>query len=67
MAAEKLDVDLDRVRGDLLALQEKICTALEAEDGEGTFQRDEIPRPGGGRSPTCGSTSGWALISGLWS
>jgi len=50
MAAEKLDVDLDRVRGDLLALQEKICTALEAEDGEGTFQRDEIPRPGGGRS-----------------
>ncbi len=50
MASEEFDVDLSRVREDLTRLQEEICAALEAEDGEGEFRRDEMPRPGGGRS-----------------
>lgn len=50
MSKDDTQVDLLRVRGDLIRLQEEICAALEAEDGEGRFQRDELPRPGGGRS-----------------
>lgn len=42
--------DPARMRGELIALQERICEALEAEDGEARFQRDEVPRPGGGIS-----------------
>lgn len=40
------------VRSYLLDLQQRICTALEAEDGCGRFQQDEWERPegGGGRS-----------------
>lgn len=42
--------DFDRVRGELLALQERICGVLEAEDAGAQFVRDEMPRPGGGLS-----------------
>ena len=38
------------VRSELLSLQERICAALEDCDGEARFQRDEMERPGGGRS-----------------
>ena len=31
-------------------LQDRICDALEAEDGESRFQREELDREGGGRS-----------------
>ena len=42
--------DLDLVRGELIALQERICDALEAEDGAARFGREELPRAGGGLS-----------------
>ena len=42
--------ELARVRGELIALQDQITAALEAQDGEGRFLREEIPRPGGGIS-----------------
>lgn len=42
--------DLELVQGELLALQERICAALEAEDAGAKFVRDELPRPGGGVS-----------------
>lgn len=41
---------LDPVRDELLALQERICEALEQQDGEARFLREEMERPGGGRS-----------------
>jgi len=34
----------------LLALQDKICAALEQSDGKTKFRREEIARPGGGLS-----------------
>ena len=34
----------------LCDLQDRVCDALEAEDGEARFERDEIERPGGGLS-----------------
>ena len=40
----------DAVRDYLLDLQDRICAALEGEDGEAAFTREEIPRPGGGLS-----------------
>jgi coproporphyrinogen III oxidase len=43
-------VSLSQVRDELVALQQRICDALEEQDGEARFQRDEIPRPGGGIS-----------------
>ena len=42
--------DLPAVRDWLQGLQDRICTALEAEDGEACFRRDEIRREGGGFS-----------------
>jgi coproporphyrinogen III oxidase len=42
--------DLEQVRGELIALQDRICDALEAEDGSAQFERDEVLRPGGGMS-----------------
>lgn len=42
--------DLDRVRGFLEGLQDRICEALESLDGQARFRREEIPRPGGGVS-----------------
>ncbi|MFP8872769.1 MAG: oxygen-dependent coproporphyrinogen oxidase [Myxococcota bacterium] len=42
--------ELARVRGELIALQDQITAALEAQDGEARFLREEIPRPGGGIS-----------------
>jgi coproporphyrinogen III oxidase len=44
--------DLNAVRTYLLALQDSICAALEAEDGSGRFKEDAWTRPegGGGRS-----------------
>ncbi len=36
------------MRGWLLDLQERICTALEAEDAGAVFRREEIERPGSG-------------------
>jgi coproporphyrinogen III oxidase len=45
-------IDIPTVRSYLLALQDRICTALEAEDGTGRFREDSWERPegGGGRS-----------------
>ncbi|MFT5444364.1 MAG: coproporphyrinogen III oxidase [Myxococcota bacterium] len=43
-------VNLDRVEAELMALQERICEALEAQDGSASFVRDQMPRPGGGIS-----------------
>lgn len=48
--SETSRVDLALVANELEALQEEICVALEAEDGTARFRRDEMPRPGGGRS-----------------
>ena len=44
--------DPDLVRAYLLDLQQRICSALEKEDGNGRFEQDEWNRPegGGGRS-----------------
>ncbi len=53
--AESTDVASDRpdlaaVRDFLDGLQGRICGELEALDGELSFRREEIPRPGGGVS-----------------
>jgi len=42
--------DLPAVRDWLEGLQERTCAALEAEDGQARFGREEISREGGGRS-----------------
>ena len=44
--------DLPAVKSYLLGLQDRICSAIEAEDGTGQFQEDAWERPegGGGRS-----------------
>ena len=44
--------DLPAVQSYLLDLQDRICSAIEAEDGAGLFQEDSWERPegGGGRS-----------------
>lgn len=42
------EIDLNAVREYLLSLQQRIVDALEAEDGEGTFIRDEWQRDGTG-------------------
>ncbi|MGD8710095.1 MAG: coproporphyrinogen III oxidase, partial [Ectothiorhodospiraceae bacterium] len=46
------DPNPDAVRDYLLGLQDRICEALETEDGEARFQEDAWQRPegGGGRS-----------------
>lgn len=45
-------VDIPTVKSYLLDLQDRICAALEAEDGTGRFREDSWERPegGGGRS-----------------
>jgi coproporphyrinogen III oxidase len=40
--------DLAAVRAHLLGLQDRICTAVEAEDGKARFAEDSWERPGGG-------------------
>ncbi|HIG02190.1 MAG TPA: oxygen-dependent coproporphyrinogen oxidase [Myxococcales bacterium] len=45
--------DIRPVRAYMMDLQDRICASLESIDGEGRFQRDEIPRPGGGLSRPC--------------
>jgi coproporphyrinogen III oxidase len=44
--------DLPAVKSYLLSLQDRICSAIEAEEGTGQFQEDDWERPegGGGRS-----------------
>jgi coproporphyrinogen III oxidase len=42
--------DFGAARSHLEALQDRICEALEAEDGAARFDRREIEREGGGRS-----------------
>ena len=44
--------DFHAVKSFLLELQDTICSALEAEDGQATFQQDQWNREegGGGRS-----------------
>ena len=42
--------ELAVVRDELIALQDRITAALEAQDGEARFSREEMPRPGGGIS-----------------
>lgn len=49
-AAEPSRVDVEAVRKCLLDLQDRICAALEALDGEARFRRDEIGREQGGSS-----------------
>ncbi|MBW2291811.1 MAG: oxygen-dependent coproporphyrinogen oxidase [Deltaproteobacteria bacterium] len=51
-SSDSIEATADRalVRDELIALQERICGVLEAEDGEALFRRDELPRPGGGIS-----------------
>ena len=39
--------EVSRVREYLLGLQQRIVTALEAEDGQGVFIRDEWKKPPG--------------------
>lgn len=54
-AAEKGSVsraDIDRVRGYLVGLQDRICAGLEAEDCEGRFRQDDWQRPEGGGGRT---------------
>ncbi len=41
---------VERVRAYLTDLQDRICAGIEGVDGEATFRRDELPRPGGGVS-----------------
>jgi coproporphyrinogen III oxidase len=41
-------VDLAAVRAYLLGLQDRLCTAVEAEDGKARFAEDSWERPGGG-------------------
>ncbi len=43
-------IDTAQIREELLDLQDRICAALELEDGEAQFQRDVFERPGGGLS-----------------
>ncbi|MCF7978964.1 MAG: coproporphyrinogen III oxidase, partial [Chromatiaceae bacterium] len=40
--------DTEAVEHYLLDLQDRICQALEAEDGAGVFREDAWTRPGGG-------------------
>jgi coproporphyrinogen III oxidase len=49
-ADEADEPSLESVKAFLLDLQERICAALEESDGEARFGREEIERPGGGRS-----------------
>jgi coproporphyrinogen III oxidase len=44
--------DTEAVRHYLLDLQDRICAAFEAEDGEATFREDAWERPGGGGGRT---------------
>jgi coproporphyrinogen III oxidase len=44
--------DLAPLRGYLLVLQDRICAALEAEDGGARFREDALDSPGGGLSRT---------------
>jgi coproporphyrinogen III oxidase len=41
-------IDIAAVRGYLLGLQDRICAAIEAEDGGARFAEDSWERPGGG-------------------
>jgi coproporphyrinogen III oxidase len=52
MATSSDSPDKDAVKTYLLGLQDRICAALEAEDGSGRFEEDEWQRAegGGGRS-----------------
>ena len=49
-----MSLDLDSVRQYLKGLQDRLCAALEAEDGKATFSEDlwERPAGGGGRTRT---------------
>ncbi len=47
-----MNIDLPAVRTYLLALQDSICAALEAEDGAGRFREDAWERPEGGGGRT---------------
>ena len=40
----------DKIRDELMDLQERICAALESEDGTAKFKRDEFQRESGGVS-----------------
>jgi coproporphyrinogen III oxidase len=44
--------DAEAVRGYLLDLQDRICAALQAEDGGAVFREDAWDRPGGGGGRT---------------
>jgi len=51
-------INIDNVRTYLLDLQDRICTALEVEDGDATFQEDNWRREEGGGGRTRVLTSG---------
>ena len=44
------EIRTSEIREQLLDLQDRICSALEASDGQATFQRDRFEREGGGLS-----------------
>jgi len=46
------DISIDAVKNYLLDLQDRICTALEQEDGKAKFIEDKWERPGGGGGRT---------------
>jgi len=46
------DISIDAVKDYLLDLQDRICTALEQEDGKEKFIEDKWERPGGGGGRT---------------
>jgi coproporphyrinogen III oxidase len=56
--------DVEAARSYLLDLQERICTALEEEDGEGRFREDAWQRSGGGGGRTRVLTDGAVLEQG---
>ena len=45
-------VSVERVRGYLLELQDRICAALEQEDGQARFEQDDWTREGPSESGT---------------
>jgi coproporphyrinogen III oxidase len=63
-AGRAMSPDLPAVRAYLLDLQDRICAALETEDGGAKFQEDAWQRPEGGGGRTRVMTEGAAFEKG---
>ena len=57
-------VNIESVKAFLLSLQDNICTALEAADGEAKFIEDQWQRPAGGGGRTRVLTGGKVIEQG---